>query len=110
MLQSFFLLSLLVICNVMLQCLKDVRRLHGTAAFRAQDALYHYAAAHVKRMAIITKPVINRYLIDAITPLMHWNVASSTEDDLVLIFVLSTVADCALCILLDYETSFVSTE
>ena len=79
--ESFLLLSCSVVPHEVLVRAEDARRFHSSATLRAQDALHHDASTHVERPAIVTNPVVVRNFVDTITPLMYWDIASSTKDD-----------------------------
>lgn len=89
---------------------ENARGLHRTAALRAQDALDHDAPTHVERPAIVANPVVVGNFVDTIAPLVHWNIASSTKDDQVLILVVAVVADGTLGVFLDDKASLMGTK
>jgi hypothetical protein len=108
--ETFFLLSSVVVVHEVLIRPEDVSGLHSSAPLRTQNALHHNASAKVKSPTIVTDPIIVRYFINTITSLMHWNVASSTKDNQILVLVISIVTDSALGVLLNDKTSLVGTE
>lgn len=110
MVESFLFLCGSVVPHEVLVGPENAGGLHGSAAFRTQDALGHDSARHVEGPAIVADPVIVGNLVDAITSLVHWNITSSTEDNLVLVFVVAIVADSALGILLHDKPALVGTE
>ena len=110
MVEAFLLLSRCVVPHEVLIRAEDACGLHCAAALRAQDALDHDAATHVERPAIVANPVVVGNFVDTIAPLVHWNIASSTKDDKVLILVVAVVADGTLGIFLDDKASLMGTE
>ena len=109
MLQSFLLLRSRAIVHVVLKRAEDACRLHRTTALRAEDALDHDAAAHIEGPAVVANPVIVGDFIYAVAALVHRDVASSTEDNEVLVFIVAIVADGALGVLLHNEAALVRT-
>jgi len=109
MLQALLLLRRCVIIHVVFVRPKDAGWLHSSATLGAENALNHDASAHVKRPAIIADPVVVRNLVYAVAPLVNWDIASTAEDDQVLILIVPVVADGALGILLHHQSSLVRT-
>ena len=96
--------------HVVLMGAEYARGLHRSSLLRAQDALDHYATAHVESPAIVADPIVVRNLIDAVAPLMNRDVASSTKDNQVFILIIPIVADGTLSIFLHNEASLVRTQ
>jgi hypothetical protein len=109
MLQALLLLRRCVVIHVVLVRPKDASWLHSSAALGAENTLDHDASTHVKRPAIITDPVVVWNLVNAVAPLVNWDIASTAEDNKVLILIVPVVADGTLGILLHYEPSLVCT-
>ena len=84
--------------------------LHSTSSFRTKNTLHHNASPHIEGPAVVTDPVIHRYLIDSIALLVDWDVAVAAEDNQVLIFVVSIITDGTLGIFLDHQASLVGAQ
>lgn len=110
MLKAFLFLRCRVVVHVVLKGAEDARRLHCSAPLRTKDALHHNASPHIEHLAIVADPVVVWDLVDSVAPLVHWNVASSTEDYEVLIFVIAIVANGTLGVLLHDQASLVGTQ
>ena len=110
MLEALLLLCRRVITHEVLVGSEQVGRLHSTASLRAQDAFHHYAPTQIESPAIVADPVVVGNFINTITPLMYRDIASSTKDNQVLIFIVAIIANCTLGVLLDHKSTLVSTE
>ena len=93
MLEAFLLRCRIVIKLVVLRPPEDARWLHSSSPLRAKNTLDLYAPVHLEQLAIVADPVLIWHLIDPIALLMNRNVAYLAENDLVLILVVSVVAD-----------------
>lgn len=96
-----------MVVHVVLKSAEDAGRLHCTTSLGAEDALDHDSTAHVEGPAVVADPVVVWDFIYTVTPLVNWDVASSTKDNQIFVLVVSVVADRALGVLLDHETSLV---
>lgn len=89
---------------------EDARRLHGSSPFRTQQALDLDAALKTEGLAVVADPVNFRNLIDTVTLLVDRDTAFTTEDNQVLVLIVTIVAYRTLCILLHYKASFMRTK
>jgi hypothetical protein len=110
MLQAFLFLRGCVIIHVVLICSKDAGWLHSTSSLGAKYAFDHNTSAHVKRPTIVADPVVIRNLVYAVAPLVNRDIAGTTEDDKVLVLVVSVVANGTLGVFLHYESSLMRTK
>ena len=79
--QPLLFLSCCVIVHEMLVCAENIRWLHSSAPLGTQNAFHHNASAQVKSTTIVANPIVVGNFINAITSLMHRNVASSTKNN-----------------------------
>jgi hypothetical protein len=94
----------------MLLSRKNTSRLHRTTSLRAQQASDLDPPLEVKRHTVVADPINLRYFVDSIAFLMNRYVAVATENNQVLILIISVVANCTLSVFLDNKTSLVSTQ
>jgi len=110
MVESFLFLGCSVVPHEVFVSAEDAGGFHGAAALGTQYAPGHDASRHVKGTAVVADPVVVRNLVDAIAFLVHWYIASSAEDNLVLVLVVAVVADGALRVLLNDKAALVGAE
>jgi hypothetical protein len=106
--ESLFLSGSDVVPLVMLIRTKHTCRLHGSSTFGAENASDLYAAFECQAAAVVADPIILWHHINSIAPLVHWDIAHTTEHDQIFVLIVTIIADCALCIFLHNEASLVS--
>ena len=79
--------------------LEYVGGFHGAASFLAEEARNQESLLHGEQVAVLAHPVTLGQRFYSVAVLMYWDVAASAEHDLVIVFVVSTVADAALSVL-----------
>lgn len=99
-----------MVLHEVLMCCKNACRLHCSSAFRAQDAFHLDSSFEVERQAVVADPVDLRDLVDPVTLLVYRDVAVATENNQVLVFVITIVANGTLSVLLHHQASLVRTQ
>jgi hypothetical protein len=108
--KAFLLCGGVVVAHKVLVRRENARGFHGAAELWAQEAFYLYTSFEVEAPAVVADPVRVGNLIDSVAPLMHWDVAVAAENNQVLIFVVTVVANSALGIFLHHQASLVGTK
>lgn len=86
----------------------NVRRLHGSSLFGAQQATYHETSFKTKQCAIIADPVFLGELLNPIAALMNRYIAVSAKHNHVFILVVTTITYDTLSIFLGSNGTIVS--
>jgi len=91
---------LMLFSKLCVVCSANVRGLHRSSFFRAQQAGQHEASFETKQSAVIADPVFLRKLLYAIATLVDGDVAVSTKNNHVFIFIVATITYDTLSIFL----------
>jgi len=83
--------------------------LHCTTFLWTKHTVYHKSFFKTKYVTVIAKPISFWKLLYSIAALMDWNIAVSTENYQVLIFIVTAITDHALCIFLSNKCPFMHT-
>ena len=110
MLEPFLLCRCVVVELIVLRSPEDARGLHSTAPFGAEDTLDHDSSVHLEELAVVANPILLWKLIDAVALLMDRNIADVTENDEVLVLIVTVVADGALGVVLHHQAPLGSAE
>lgn len=86
----------------------NVRRLHGSSLFGAQQATYHETSFKTKQCAIVADPVFLGELLNPIAALMNRYIAVSAKHNHVFILVVTTITYDTLSIFLGSNGTIVS--
>jgi hypothetical protein len=86
---------------------KNTCGLHSAASFWTEEALDLQTSLQRKAAAIVADPVVVRNFVDAVTFLVHGNIAISAEHNQVFILIIAIIADGALSVFLNDEASLV---
>jgi len=105
--QTFFLRSCCIIFLVVLLSRKYWCWLHSTTFFWAKKTFNLQPTLHAKATTIIADPICFGRIIYSITLLMNWDIAGSTKNNQIFIFIITIIANCTLSIFLHCKSSFV---
>ena len=82
---------------------EDIRRLHGAAALGTEEALDHQASLKAKSVTIVAYPVVLRHRLEAEALLVHGDRAAGAKHNLIVIVVVTIVADGAASVVLHQD-------
>lgn len=85
---------------------ENISGLHSTASLGAQETFDHQASLEAKGEAIVANPIILRYSFKSVAQLMRRYGATSAEHNLIVVFILSVIADGATSVILKNNLFF----
>ncbi len=74
--------------------------LHRTALLRTKNTFHVETPSKSKTATIVADPIVFRNFIDSVAFLMDRDITHAAENDKILVFVVSVVANCALSVFL----------